>query len=194
MYTLIFLLGSPGVGKTTHALFLAYKIACYYIDASDLLKKFIKENLNSHDEQKRADAIAFQKAIAEGKLTDRAKTWQLIVEEIQRFPKESTIIISGYPRDEEYFAQIDFEKFKVLGLIFLSASRKTIKKRLKKQKNRIDGSEEAVKARLAVTSSMKKVAARFRALNRLVVVGVNGALEDNRMKVLKAYWSLEQRK
>lgn len=193
MYSLLFLLGSSGVGKTTLALLTIRKIAGFYIDASDALKKFIRENLSSSDKQKRADAIAFSEAIAEGKLTDRAKTWQLIVEEIQRFPKESTIIISGYPRDEEYFAQIDFEKFKVLGLIFLTASKKTIKKRLLKQKNRSDSSKKAVEARLAVTFSMKKAAAKFEALGLLATVGVNGTLEDNRLRVLRAYKSLERR-
>ncbi len=193
MYSLLFLLGSPGVGKTTHALLLKWKLACYHIDASDLLKKFISENLNSLDEQKRADAIAFQEAIKAGKLTDEAKTWQLIVEEIQKLPKNSMVIISGYPRNEEYFAQIDFVKYKVLGLIFLTASKKTIKKRLARQKNRSDSSEEAVKARLAVTASMRKAAAKFKALNLLIIVGANGALEENRIKILKAYQSLERR-
>ncbi|NCU31451.1 MAG: hypothetical protein EOM23_00630 [Candidatus Moranbacteria bacterium] len=193
LYSLLFLLGSPGVGKTTHALLLAYKLACYHIDASDLLKKFVKENLNSHDEQKKADAIAFQEAIANGRLTDRAKTWQLITEEIQKLPNGTTVIISGYPRDKEYFAQIDFVKYKVLGLIFLTASRKTIKKRLLKQKNRIDSNEEAVKARLAVTALMRKAAAKFKALNLLIIVGANGALEENRIRVLKAFRFLKRR-
>lgn len=193
MYFLLFLLGSPGVGKTTHALLLAYKLACYYIDASDLLKKFIKKNLNSHDEQKRADAIAFQEAIKAGKLTDEAKTWQLLVEEIQQLPKGSTVIISGYPRNEEYFAQIDFVKYKVLGLIFLTASKKAVKKRLARQKNRIDSSEEAVRARLAVTASMRKVASKFKAMNKLVIVNANGTLEKNRNGVWRAFCSLKRR-
>lgn len=194
MYSLLFVLGSPGVGKTTHALLLTKKLASYHIDASDLLKKFICENFDSRNEQKRADAIAFQEAIANGRLTDRVKTWRLIAEEIQQLPRNSTVIISGYPRDEEYFAQIDFAKYKVLGLIFLTASKKTVKSRLSKQKNRIDSDEKAVKARLAVTTSMRKVAAKFQELGLLMTISVNGTLEQNRLKVFKAYRSLEQRK
>lgn len=94
MRNFIILIGAPGSGKGTQALFLKEKKApLYHLSTGDLLRKAIAENSPLGKEVKELMAL--------GKLVPNKLIIDIVDEKIASLDEKTTILLDGYPRTVE---------------------------------------------------------------------------------------------
>ena len=176
-YKVIFIVGTPGVGKNTQCDKLVEKYKFIHFGAGDLLRAEAKKDT---EEGKLVNSL-----ISDGKIVPVKITCGLIKKAMDENGKDKIFLIDGYPRNQDNidgWNEVFGDNYKLITSIILGCNEEQLEKRLlerAKSSGRNDDKIEVIKKRFKVyVEQSQPIEAKLKQMGPFIEVQATGTIDE----------------